>query len=244
MKRMLPLIVCLGLLVGAVVHAETLNNASVIQLHKVGLGDPVIVEKIKASTCQFDISVDALKNLKEAGLSDAVIQAMIVFGANLPKPAEVDQGVATMGSGTNGLPQQQQVKDYVFELQECRADGDQLVCELKVTNKLADRQLTIWGYQLPPTSVIDNLGYEYTASGGALGHVGGSQWTPNVPGYSGVQDRLPSGVGVKARLFFPNFSRKASSIAILGITCDDENRKRIQVQFRNVPVSRVPISKE
>jgi hypothetical protein len=76
-SRLLQLIACLVLLIGTVALAETLSNDSVIQMHKLGLGDSVVVEKIKASTCQFDTSLDALKSLKDAGLSDEVIQAMV-----------------------------------------------------------------------------------------------------------------------------------------------------------------------
>jgi hypothetical protein len=82
MKAMLRLVACLAVLVGTTVWAETLNNDGVIQLHKLGLGDSVVVEKIKGSTCQFDTSVSALKGLKDAGLSDAVIAAMITAGSS------------------------------------------------------------------------------------------------------------------------------------------------------------------
>ncbi len=82
MKTMLRLVACLAVLAGTVVWAETLNNDGVIQLHKLGLGDSVIVEKIKGSTCQFDTSVATLKSLKDAGLSDAIISAMIAAGSS------------------------------------------------------------------------------------------------------------------------------------------------------------------
>jgi hypothetical protein len=82
MKTVLRLVACLAVLVGTLVWAETLNNDAVIQLYKLGLGDSVIVEKIKGSTCQFDTSVGALKGLKDTGLSDAVIQAMIAAGSS------------------------------------------------------------------------------------------------------------------------------------------------------------------
>jgi len=62
---------------------ETLDNAGVIGLKQAGLGDTVILNKIKASKCNFDISTDALKRLKEGGLSDDVINAMIAVPAPL-----------------------------------------------------------------------------------------------------------------------------------------------------------------
>ncbi len=58
-------------------QAETLTNATVIELHQLGLGDEVILEKIRGSPCAFDVSVEGMKKLKEAGISGAVISEMI-----------------------------------------------------------------------------------------------------------------------------------------------------------------------
>ena len=49
---------------------ETLNNASVIELQGLNLGDAVIIEKIKTSKCEFDTSITGLKQLKAAKVSD------------------------------------------------------------------------------------------------------------------------------------------------------------------------------
>jgi hypothetical protein len=52
------------------------------------LGDAVIVAKIKSSPCKFDTSTDALIKLKQAGVSDAVLQAMAEAGvASAPAPS-------------------------------------------------------------------------------------------------------------------------------------------------------------
>jgi hypothetical protein len=80
-----------GFLIAAVAFAvETLTNDSILELHKLGLGDAVIMEKIKASSCKFDTSTEQLKKLKEAGISDNVIAAMI--GASSTREAAVAAG--------------------------------------------------------------------------------------------------------------------------------------------------------
>jgi hypothetical protein len=56
---------------------EVLNNASVIELQGLGLGDPVIIGKIKTSKCNFDTSINGLKELKAAKVSSPVIEAML-----------------------------------------------------------------------------------------------------------------------------------------------------------------------
>lgn len=75
----LAFVVC-SFVVGVVLAGETLSNDSIIDLHKLGLGDSVIVEKIKTSSCNFDTSTDALKKLKDAGIGDTVLAAMISGG--------------------------------------------------------------------------------------------------------------------------------------------------------------------
>jgi hypothetical protein len=66
--------------------AETLNNESIIEMQKLTLSDGVIIDKIKSSTCEFDVTLNGLKQLKNAKVSDAVIQAMIAAKNTAPAP--------------------------------------------------------------------------------------------------------------------------------------------------------------
>jgi len=53
------------------------DNARIIEMTHKGLGDDVIIARIKASASKFDLSDDDLASLKKAGVSDAVVAAMI-----------------------------------------------------------------------------------------------------------------------------------------------------------------------
>jgi len=53
------------------------DNARVIEMTHKGLGDDVIIARIKASATKFNLSDDDLAGLKKAGVSDAVVAAMI-----------------------------------------------------------------------------------------------------------------------------------------------------------------------
>lgn len=55
----------------------TLSNDDIIKLAKAKLPDSIIIKKIKNSACAFDTGTDGLVKLKQAGVSDAVIQAMV-----------------------------------------------------------------------------------------------------------------------------------------------------------------------
>lgn len=45
------------------------------------LGEAFIIAKIKSSTCKFDTSTDALIELKQAGVSNDIIKAMVQAGS-------------------------------------------------------------------------------------------------------------------------------------------------------------------
>jgi hypothetical protein len=53
------------------------TNARIIEMTQKGLGDGVIIARIKAGATKFDLSDDDLASLKKAGVSDAVVAAMI-----------------------------------------------------------------------------------------------------------------------------------------------------------------------
>ncbi len=53
------------------------DNARIIEMTHKALGNDVIIARIKASATKFALSDDDLANLKKAGVSDAVVAAMI-----------------------------------------------------------------------------------------------------------------------------------------------------------------------
>jgi hypothetical protein len=54
-----------------------LTNKDVLEMLKAGLGQKIVIAKIKSSNCAFDTSPDALKALKAANVPDAVILEMV-----------------------------------------------------------------------------------------------------------------------------------------------------------------------
>lgn len=58
-------------------NKEVLTNEDIINLHKLGLDELVVISKIKSSECNFDVSISSLVALKEAGLSGAIINEMM-----------------------------------------------------------------------------------------------------------------------------------------------------------------------
>jgi hypothetical protein len=57
-------------------QGEIMTNDEVISLVKAGLSSSIIINKIRTSKSNFDVSTDALIKLKKAGVSDDVLTAM------------------------------------------------------------------------------------------------------------------------------------------------------------------------
>ena len=74
---------------------EALDNAAIVKLAHASLGESLIVQTIHASPGHYDTSTDALIALKQAGVTDKEIGAMIARNA-APAPAPAS-GAATYG---------------------------------------------------------------------------------------------------------------------------------------------------
>jgi hypothetical protein len=66
---------------------EVLTNDSVIQMVKAGLPEAVVIAKIKGTATKFDLKTDSLVNLKKAGVTDKVLEAMLAAGSGTPAAA-------------------------------------------------------------------------------------------------------------------------------------------------------------
>jgi hypothetical protein len=64
-----------------------LTNADVLKLVEAKLAPEIVVEKIKASPCDFDTSPAALKGLKDAGVPDSLLLVMVMSPKCNPQPA-------------------------------------------------------------------------------------------------------------------------------------------------------------
>jgi hypothetical protein len=66
-----------GSAISKAVSARPLTNADVLKLQAAGLTEQLIIDKIKASPADYHLDTDDLVGLKQTGLSDAIIGAMI-----------------------------------------------------------------------------------------------------------------------------------------------------------------------
>ena len=93
MRFPIALLICLTMLCAAGAQqnsaplpSHALTNQDVVRMTKASFGDATIMKMIETHGSSFDLSVDALLRLKELGVSQAVIQAMLSTDAER-KPA-------------------------------------------------------------------------------------------------------------------------------------------------------------
>jgi hypothetical protein len=65
---------------GAAAPTTMLQNDDIVKMAKAGFDDGIIIAKINNSKCQFDTALDSLIGLQKAGVSPAVIKAMVGAG--------------------------------------------------------------------------------------------------------------------------------------------------------------------
>lgn len=66
---------------------EVLTNDAVVKMVRAGLPESVIVAKIRSSQTKFDVGTDALIALREAGVPDKVLEAIVMPPAQAVAPA-------------------------------------------------------------------------------------------------------------------------------------------------------------
>jgi hypothetical protein len=136
MKRITFFMVAmLALTIGASTVAraqETMTNDEVISLTKAGLAGSVIIGKIRTSKSNFDMSTDALIKLKQNGVGDDVVAAMLeaksgVSTANVPTVNTSGAAPANASGDPNDPMSKHFYGIYLFE----DKDGARKMTQLK-----------------------------------------------------------------------------------------------------------------
>jgi hypothetical protein len=85
-RKFIAALFCVGVCAVALAQ-QTLNNDSVVKMVKAGLSDDVVIASINASPGQYATTPDDLIALKQAGVSDRVIGAIVAKGTVNASPA-------------------------------------------------------------------------------------------------------------------------------------------------------------
>lgn len=82
MRALLTFVLCLGAIAFVPARASAVTVDQILALSKAGVSEPVILALIDRDKTIFPIEPDELPTLKQQGLSDAIILAMLKSGRN------------------------------------------------------------------------------------------------------------------------------------------------------------------
>lgn len=75
-----------------------LTNESILSLVEAELSDEVIIRKIRTSECRFDISPEAISDLKASGVSKVVLEEMLNVSTPPPSIPTADRASSPIGA--------------------------------------------------------------------------------------------------------------------------------------------------
>jgi hypothetical protein len=110
------LLMLIALLAGATAAAgETLQNQDVVRMAALKLGDQIVIAKIESVDVAFDTRPEALADLMKAGVSDAVMAAMVraQSGPRGHEPPAAGSAIAGLGAGEMYLAGAEQASPMV-----------------------------------------------------------------------------------------------------------------------------------
>ncbi|MEP7212741.1 MAG: hypothetical protein ABI791_06685 [Acidobacteriota bacterium] len=113
---------------------ETMTNDEVISLTKAGLSPSLIVGKIRTSKSSFDLSTDNLIKLKQAGVSDDIVAAMLEAKSGRSVNAPATSEAAAFGD-PNDPASKHQYGLYMFE----ETGGTRKMTQLQVSVSAQNR---------------------------------------------------------------------------------------------------------
>ena len=100
LKPILIILVILFASVSSFTQSETLTNADIVEMTKVGLSTEIVIRKIRTSNTRFDVSATGLIELKRANVPDGVITSMIDRQEVIPPNENIDKTPAYSESGS------------------------------------------------------------------------------------------------------------------------------------------------
>lgn len=111
---------------------EVITNAEIISLSKAGLDKAVIINKIHSSKTNFDLSTDELIKLKQAGIADDVVSAMLESKSAAASASQMKPAESMPIAGGTVIPDGTEIKAITLEEVSGKhsVEGDQLTFKI------------------------------------------------------------------------------------------------------------------
>ena len=151
---LLACVICVASSSIAIGQDDAMTNDEVITLTKAGLSPSIIIGKIRSGKSNFDLSTDSLIKLKQAGVSDDIVAAML----------EAKSGKSTAaapGASASGDPNDPMSKHsygiYLFEEKDGQRKMTQLAPNVSAQNRTGGMFTSGLTYGIGKVKIKSNL---------------------------------------------------------------------------------------
>jgi hypothetical protein len=131
-SSLLVLFLCVALYSSVAAQDEAMTNDEVISLTKAGLSPSIIIGKIRSGKSNFDLSTDSLIKLKQAGVSDDIVAAMLE--AKSGKSTASSAGPSMFGDPNDPMAKHN-YGIYLFEEKDGQRKMTQLAPNISAQNR-------------------------------------------------------------------------------------------------------------
>lgn len=115
---------------------EVITNDEVVSLVKAGLSKQIVINKIRASKTNFDLSTDSLIKLKQAGVDDDIVNAMLEAKSGKTMPTTATSSGSTVSNGDPNDPlATHDFGIYMFEEKDGNRKMTQLLPNVSAQNR-------------------------------------------------------------------------------------------------------------
>lgn len=153
-SSLLAVSLCFAFCLNAQAQGDVMTNDEVITLTKAGLSPAIIIGKIRTGKSNFDLSTDSLIKLKQSGVSDDIVSAML----------EAKSGrstAAATGPSMPGDPNDPMAKHsygiYLMEEREGQPKMTQLVPNVSAQNRTGGLFTSSLTYGIGKVKIKSNL---------------------------------------------------------------------------------------
>jgi hypothetical protein len=151
---MLAIALCAVLCSSTFAQDDTMTNDEVITLTKAGLSPSIIIGKIRSGKSNFDLSTDSLIKLKQAGVSDDIVAAMLE--AKSGKSVAIGSGPSMSGDPNDPMAKHS-YGIYLFEDRDGQRKMTQLAPNVSAQNRTGGMFTSGLTYGIGKVKIKSNL---------------------------------------------------------------------------------------
>jgi len=153
-SSLLAVSLCFAFCLNAQAQGDVMTNDEVITLTKAGLSPAIIIGKIRTGKSNFDLSTDSLIKLKQSGVSDDIVSAMLE--AKSGKSTAAAPGPAMPGDPNDPLAKHS-YGIYLYEEVEGHPKMTQLVPNVSAQNRTGGMFTSSLTYGIGKVKIKSNL---------------------------------------------------------------------------------------